>query len=59
MTTLDERVAALEQLFQQGREEHKDIADTLVSPLDHQLPSPLKQVRAKIGGFGRVSHNMR
>ena len=29
MTTLDERVAALEQLFQQGREEHKDIADTL------------------------------
>ena len=29
MTTLDQRVAALEQLFQQGRQEHKDIADTL------------------------------
>ena len=26
---LDERVAALEQLFQQGREEHQDIARTL------------------------------
>ena len=29
MTIIEERVAALEQLFQQGREEHKDIADTL------------------------------
>ncbi len=29
MTTTEERVAALEQLSQQGREEHKDIADTL------------------------------
>ena len=29
MTTIEERVAALEQLFQQGREEHKDIAATL------------------------------
>ena len=29
MTTTEERVAALEPLFQQGREEHREIADTL------------------------------
>ena len=29
MTTTEERVAALEQLSQQGREEHQAIADTL------------------------------
>ncbi len=29
MTTLEERVAALEQGLQDGRQEHVDIADTL------------------------------
>ena len=29
MTTIEERVSSLEKLFQQGRQEHKDIADTL------------------------------
>ena len=29
MTTIEERVASLEKLFQQGRQEHKDIAATL------------------------------
>ena len=53
MTTLDERVAALEQLFQQGREEHKEIADTLEKSTAHV--SKLKVYLANGNGGMTVS----